>query len=63
MNIKQKELKVSIDKLLETRKEILNEALSTIGIAFANSDKRERVQGLEVLAIEGYKVDCKNTLN
>lgn len=63
------ELKVSqtgaqylVDKLLEARKEILNETLSTIGIAVANTDKRERVQGLEVLASEGYAVDCINTL-
>lgn len=51
-----------VDKLLEARKEVLNETLSTIGIAVANTDKRERVQGLEVLASEGYAMDCINTL-
>lgn len=51
-----------VDKLLEARKETINETLSTIGIAVANVDKRERVQGMEVLASQGYALDCINTL-
>lgn len=63
------ELKVSntgatylVDKLLDARKEILNETLSTIGISVANTDKKERVQSIEVLASQGYALDCINTL-
>lgn len=50
------------DKLLEARKEILNETLSTIGIAVSNTDKRERVQSIEVIESRGYALDCINTL-
>lgn len=51
-----------VDKLQEARKIVLNETLSTIGIAVANTDKKERVQGMEVLASEGYAKDCLNTM-
>lgn len=51
-----------VDKLLEARKEIMNETLSTIGISVANTDKKERVQSIEVMASQGYAVDCLNTL-
>lgn len=51
-----------VDKLLEARKEIINETLASIGIAVANTDKRERVQGLEVMASQGYAQDKLNTL-
>lgn len=50
------------DKLLEARKEILNETLSTIGISVANTDKKERVQSMEVMASRGYAIDCINTM-
>lgn len=50
------------DKLLEARKEILNETLSTIGISVANTDKKERVQSMEVMASRGYALDCLNTM-
>lgn len=50
------------DRLLEARKEILNETLSTIGISVANTDKRERVQSIEVIESRGYALDCINTL-
>lgn len=50
------------DKLLEARKEVLNETLSTIGISVANTDKRERVQSMEVLASQGYALDSINML-
>lgn len=63
------ELKVSqtgaqylVDKLLSARREILNETLSTIGISVANVDKKERVQSMEVMASQGYAIDCINTL-
>lgn len=63
------ELKVSntgaqylIDKLLENRKEIMNETLSRIGINVANVDKRERVQGEEIRASQGYALDSLGVL-
>lgn len=51
-----------VDKLQEARKIVLNETLSTIGISVANTDKKERVQSMEVLASQGYAFDCLNTL-
>lgn len=51
-----------VDKLQEARKVVLNETLSTIGISVANTEKRERVQSVEVLASQGYAMDCLNTL-
>lgn len=49
-------------ELLEARKEILNETLSVIGISVANTDKRERVQSIEVLASQGFAHDMLSTL-
>lgn len=43
-----------INELQEARKTILDEALAVIGITTANTDKRERVQGIEVLASTSY---------
>lgn len=51
-----------VDKLMEARKEIMNETLSSIGISVANVDKRERVQVAEVVASQGYALDSINTL-
>lgn len=51
-----------VTDLLSARKEILNETFSTIGISVANVDKRERVQGMEVLASQGYALDSLSTL-
>lgn len=51
-----------IDKLLENRKKILNETLSTIGINMPNIDKRERVQNEEIRASQGYALDSLNAL-
>ena len=51
-----------VDKLQEARKIVLNETLSTIGISVANTDKKERVQSVEVLASQGYAMDCLSTL-
>lgn len=51
-----------VDKLQQARQIVLNETLSTIGISVANTDKRERVQTTEVLASQGYAMDCLQTL-
>ena len=51
-----------VDKLLEARKEIMNETLSKMGINVANVDKRERVQDMEIRASQGYALDSINTL-
>lgn len=51
-----------IDKLLEARRNVLNETLSTIGINVANVDKKERVQGEEIRASQGYALDSLQTL-
>lgn len=51
-----------IDKLLEARRKILNETLSTIGINVANVDKKERVQGEEIRASQGFAIDSLQTL-
>lgn len=63
------ELKVSdtkaqylVDKLRQDRKECLNETLSKIGINVANVDKKERVQGAEIRASQGFALDSLNTL-
>ena len=50
-----------VDKLQENRRHILNETLSLIGTALANTEKRERVQGMEILASENYALDVLNT--
>ena len=46
-----------VDKLQEARQKELNELYATIGTISANTDKRERVQGLEVNASMGYAYD------
>ena len=51
-----------VDKLLEARKEILNETLQALGISVANTDKRERVQTSEVEASQGYGKDSIQAL-
>ena len=51
-----------IDKLLQDRREILDETIATIGGSTANTSKRERVQGVEVQASNGYAFDCLHTL-
>lgn len=51
-----------VDKLLEARRQILDETLSSIGISVANTDKRERVQGMEVRASQGLAKDMISTL-
>lgn len=51
-----------VDKLLEARKEILNETLQALGLSVANTDKRERVQTSEIMASQLYTKDCIQTL-
>ena len=51
-----------VDKLMEARKEIINETLSALCISSANTDKRERVQGEEIIASEGFAVEMGKTL-
>ena len=51
-----------VDKLLEARRQILDETFSHIGISVANTDKRERVQGMEVMASQGLAKDMISTL-
>lgn len=56
-----------VDKLQENRRHILNEALSLLGVATANTEKRERVQSIEVLASQNFATDfincCIDTFN
>ena len=51
-----------VDKLLEARRQLLDETFSHIGISVANTDKRERVQGMEVMASQGLAKDMISTL-
>lgn len=51
-----------VDKLLEARQKLLNEALNRVGVSSANTEKRERVQGFEVQAADAFTKDCINIL-
>lgn len=51
-----------VDKLMEARRQMLDETFSHIGISVANTDKRERVQGMEVMASQGLAKDMISTL-
>lgn len=51
-----------VDKLQENRRHVLNETLSIMGIATANTEKRERVQSIEVLASQNYAIDMINMI-
>ena len=51
-----------VDKIRQDRKECLNETLSKLGVNFANVDKRERVQGAEIRASQGYALDSLSVL-
>lgn len=51
-----------VDKFLQDREKILNETLSLLGVATANTEKRERVQSIEVMASQNYAIDCLNVL-
>lgn len=51
-----------VDKLQENKRIVVNETLSVIGIGSSNTDKRERVQSMEVLASFGFAKNCIKTL-
>lgn len=51
-----------VDKIRQDRKECLNETLSRLGVNFANVDKKERVQGAEIRASQGYALDSLSVL-
>lgn len=51
-----------ISDLLQDRQKIINETLSYLGIPSSNTDKKERVQGLEVTASISYTKSCIDTL-
>lgn len=46
-----------VDKLLEDRQKVINETLAHLGIASANTDKRERVQSIEVNTSLAFALD------
>lgn len=46
-----------VDRLSEYRNQVFNETLARIGTISANTDKRERVQGIEVMSAQGYAID------
>lgn len=46
-----------VDKLLDARKKVLDETYQKMGIQYANTDKKERVQATEVNASLGLAVD------
>ena len=51
-----------VKDLLEARRIILNETLSSVGINIANTDKRERVQEAEIRASQSYALDSLSVL-
>ena len=62
IKVSKTEAQYLVDKLLENRKKILNETLSSIGINMPNVDKRERVQDNEIRASQGFALDSLNAL-
>lgn len=46
-----------LDRLNEYRTSVFNETLARIGTISANTDKRQRVQGLEIMSAQGYAID------
>lgn len=46
-----------IDKLSEYRSKVFDETLARIGTISTNTDKRARVQGLEIQSAQGYALD------
>lgn len=57
LNISSTGAQYLVDKLSEYRKQVFNETLARIGTISANTEKRERVQGMEVLSAQGYAID------
>lgn len=62
IKVQKTEAQFLVKDLLECRREILNETLSSIGINVANVDKKERVQGEEIRASQGFALDSLDTL-
>ena len=46
-----------VDQVQQVRTEVINETLQRLGISTANTSKRERVQGMEVVASQGAALD------
>lgn len=55
-------VKYLVKDLLDARRIILNETLSSVGINIANTDKRERVQEAEIRASQSYALDSLSIL-
>lgn len=51
-----------IDKLLDDRTTILSEVFGILGINGSDIEKRERVQGIEIVASQNFAIDCINVL-
>lgn len=51
-----------VDKFLQDREKIMNETLTLLGVASTNTEKRERVQAIEVMSSQNFAIDCMNTL-
>lgn len=49
-----------VDRYLEDKEKIVNECFTMLGISSANIEKRERVQGIEILASQNLAIDCIN---
>lgn len=62
LKVQQTGAQYLVDKLRQDRKECMNETLSALGINVANVDKKERVQGAEIRASQGFALDCISTL-
>lgn len=46
-----------LDRLYVYRTDVFNETLARIGTISANADKRQRVQGMELISAQGYAID------
>lgn len=51
-----------VDKLMEAKREIMNETFQTLGIGTINTYKKERIQSAEVIASNYYTIDSIHTL-
>ena len=51
-----------VDKLMEAKREIMNETFQTLGIGTINTYKKERIQSAEVVASNYYTIDSIHTL-
>ena len=51
-----------VDRLMEAKREIMNETFQTLGIGTINTYKKERIQSAEVIASNYYTIDSIHTL-